>query len=188
MLYRKVYIFIAIILISIASFFAGYFTMQRYVGKQNKKDNVVAKTAVQLPEHVINEKTKITKKDIYTRAGYFAIEENIVPNDELLGANKEYAENYFRRQGYNVEYFTSENVIITKNIDNAWPPKVFIALANEGKVYIYQTDEYGNLQLKEPTEISIESLPQQEQEDLKRGIIKRTYEEMEDFILEDLDS
>ncbi|MBZ4663230.1 MAG: hypothetical protein JG776_932 [Caloramator sp.] len=188
MLYRKVYIFIAIILISIASFFAGYFTMQRYIGKQNNKDNVVAKTAVKLPENIINEKTRIIKRDIYTRVGYFAIEENIIPNDELLGADKEYAENYFRRQGYNVEYFTSEKVIITKNIENAWPPKVFIALENEGKVYIYQTDEYGNLQLKQTTDISVEGLPQQEQEDLKRGIIKRTYEEMEDFINEDLDS
>ncbi|WDC83647.1 BofC C-terminal domain-containing protein [Caloramator sp. mosi_1] len=162
--------------------------MQRYVEKQTKKDNVVAKTTLQLPENIINEKTKIIKKDVYTKAGYFSLEEIIVPNEELLGANKEYAENYFRRQGYNVEYFTSERVVISKNIDNTWPPNVFIALANEGKVYIYQTDEYGNLKLKEETEINIESLPQQEQEDLKRGVIKRTYEEMEDFILEDLDS
>ncbi|CDF58343.1 BofC C-terminal domain-containing protein [Thermobrachium celere] len=188
MLNRRIYISIAIILLSVASFFTGYFTMQRYINKQVKKDNVTAKTTVQLPSMVINENTEIIKKDRYIKAGGFVVEEKIKPNEELIGLNKELAEDYFRRKGYNVDYFTSERVEVSKDIDNAWPPNVFIALESEGKVFIYKTDEYGNLQLKETTQINVSDLPQQEQEDLKRGIIRRTYEELEEFINEDLDS
>jgi len=188
MLNRKIYISIAIILLSVASFFTGYFTMQRYISNQVKKDNVTAKTTVQLPSMVINEKTEIIKKDRYTKAGDFVLEEKIKPNEELIGLDKELAEDYFRRKGYSVDYFTSERVEVSRNVDNAWPPNVYIALESEGKVYIYKTDEFGNLQLKEPTQINVSDLPQQEQEDLKKGIIKRTYEELEELINEDLDS
>lgn len=188
MINRKIYLTLAIILLTIASFFTGYFTMQRYISKIENKESATAKTTVKLPSMVIDQNTKIIKKEIYIRANNYVLKQTITPNEEIIGLDKSLAEDYFKNKGYKLDYFTSEKVEISKEIDNKWPPNVYIIMENNGKVAVFETDQNSNLKLKQTTEINLEDLPFQEKQDLKRGVIKETYEDAEQYINEDLDS
>lgn len=185
---RKIYLTLGIILLTVASFFTGYFTMQNFISNKERKDDVTAKTTIQLPNIIINEKTEIIKRTKYLKGKGFVIEEKIIPNDETRGLDKTQAENYFARQGYKVDIFTSEKVEISKEIDNQWPPNVYLALEYRGKIAVFKTNENGSLQLVEETDVELENLPEQEKINIKEGIIKQSYEEIKALINEDFDS
>ncbi|MCX7951816.1 MAG: hypothetical protein N2594_07685 [Clostridiales bacterium] len=188
MLNRKIYLTLGIILLTVASFFTGYFTMQNFVSNKEKKDGVTAKTTVNVPTALINDNTEIIKRTKYLKGRGFVLEEKIKPNDETRGLDKTQAEKYFARQGYKVDTFTSEKVEISKEIDNQWPPNVYLALEYSGKIGIFKTNENGSLQLVEETDVELENLPEQEKVNIKEGIIKQSYEEIKALVNEDFDS
>lgn len=188
MLNRKVYLTLGIILLTVASFFTGYFTMQNFISNKQKKDGVTAKTAVNVPTVLINDNTEIIVRTKYLKGKGFVKEEKLKVNDETRGLDKTQAENYFARQGYKVDTFTSEKVEISKEIDNQWPPDVYIALEYSGKIAIFKTNENGSMQFIEETDVELENLPEQEQANIKEGIIKQSYEEIKALVNEDFDS
>jgi hypothetical protein len=84
---------------------------------------------------------------------------------------------YYKNNGFVLMEFTMKRIIVKKDI-NAWPPKSFVVKANGDVIGIYESNEEGKLQLKENTDIELDDLPGEDREDVKKGKIYESLEEV----------
>lgn len=114
----------------------------------------------------ISPNAEMILKKIYTKCGH-EIEEKVELPKEIVNKNiEELQEEY---NNWNVEEFSSEKVILSKEIDEECGEH-YILKDNDGIIAIYQIDENGEVSLIDETEIATEYLPQTDLINVKDGL------------------
>lgn len=135
----------------------------------------------------VGEATKVVFRTHFTQCQTIR-DEVLEPLDEMLGLNeKDFKElTASKLAGWQVVRFSGDEVILFQT-KNQICPNHFLVSHQDGYIAIYQFDEAGVRYLVEKTEIPISILPKNDQDQLSRGILKRTREEV-DQLLEDYSS
>ncbi|EYE89710.1 hypothetical protein Q428_00910 [Fervidicella metallireducens AeB] len=189
---RKLYLILILLITFMASFATGYFMVEKYVGSSiknksynlEKQPNVVtAKSSSNNNiDAVINSNTKIVRFISYRRGVEYEVPKVEKPNEELLGMNFELASEYFKKDGYVISSFTSDQVTVKRYIDDVWPPNTYLMIAEDGLVKCYKIDENSKPIFLEEVEIEFEVQPEDVQTELKRGKIFENQEKLEEYI------
>jgi hypothetical protein len=181
---RKLSIGILIIIVFISSCIAGFYTLKHYykVSSTNKITNLNDKSNidsnnVKIPvsaavsttdDVLISEKTKIVKRYNYNMG--IPTTKEVIENagPDVLGMNRQAADNYFNKQQFYISDFSSKNVTVFKDI-NSWPPNYYVVKAENGVVNIYKTDGTGKLQFLKKAQYDIGGLPATDLDELEKG-------------------
>jgi hypothetical protein len=173
-------IFIVLSITMVISFAGGYYATKLFTKNNNvQNENAAAETTKLLSSNdLVMETTEILKRLTYTVNGATLTRETTekAPTD-ILGMDENAASKYFTDKGFVMLEFTSKRVIIKQDI-NSWPPKCFIVKENGNVIGIYESDEQGNLKLKENTDIELDELPEEDRADVRKGKIYETLDEV----------
>ena len=135
----------------------------------------------------VGDDTKVVFRTHFTQCQTIR-DEVLEPLEEMLGLNeKEFKEfSTTKLAGWQVVRFSVDEVILFQT-KNQICPNHFVVSHQDGFIAIYQYDEAGVRFLVEKTEIPISILPKNDQDQLSRGILKKTRAEV-DQLLEDYSS
>lgn len=123
---------------------------------------------------VLSKGCKLIFKIKYTKSNDELVqkEEQLKDESNLLGKGKEDVENSYKKEGFNVEKFSSNEVILVKKEDKYAPNKYVVGIKDE-KIAIYRTDKSGNMYIedehKDITDIKTNRLKEQDIEMLTKG-------------------
>ena len=180
-----------------ASYAAGYFTSVKFgdrsnnISKTTGADTTVNTNYVQNLEPVKTiKKTTIIKQEItYTKGFPCTITTENNASNDIIGSNKEDTEKHFRQEGFIMVKFSDDEVVLTKNVADKWPPNCYIVKEDKGLLTVYKSDENGILAESpyETYDINVNNLMPEEKEEFTKGMI---YENMEkvDGLINDLSS
>lgn len=186
-----------ILLIIVLFFASAYLTTK--IG-MTKEENIIAdKVEVQTNEQIEMPKeetistsvdevkttpnTNLIIKKYYTDCGHTIADSAEMPG-EMVNLNKEELASHY--EGWDVEQFTKEEVIISKNMES-FCGEHYLLIAEEGNVVLYSLDEADNRTQIEITEIVYEYLPETDKIILTNGIFIYGNEEL-NKIKEDFES
>ena len=134
---------------------------------ENNEENVITTTT-----------TSVTFKRYYTKVG---IKKTETVNIEAgnVGLNKsQFLEKY---KDWTVESFNADSIVLSKNIDS-YPKGYYLITVNEdtpeGYIVAYSFDDDGNKSIVEQTQTPIELLDTNAAEEIKKGIVVQSEEEM----------
>lgn len=114
----------------------------------------------------ISPNAEMILKKIYTKCGH-AVEEEVELPKEIVNKNMEELQREYK--DWNVEEFSTEKVVLSKEIEGECGEH-YILKDNDGVIAIYQTDENGEVSLIDETEIATEYLPQTDLVNIKDGL------------------
>jgi hypothetical protein len=192
MFIKKFALFLILASTLVISSFAGYFTGLSYADKTIKSNfdtspvSVAAETLEieETPSKVlIGPTTEIVKKHKYVKGLEFVKEFKEKPSSEILGMDMVSAKEHYNSKGYTVIEFTSDKVIVSKDIDS-WPPECYIVKGENNTITIYRSDTEGNLTKIQDAEATLDILPTQDREEVLKGKIYETMEEVETLLEE----
>lgn len=182
----KVLLIISIVVIT---FVTSYIYTFKKANDKDKEASEIAKTKVSAEtlnndyKIVINNNTKITKINRYTKGMAFEKKIEEKPDANLIGMDKDEAEKYFKNIGYLMIEFTSKEVILVRE-KNSWCPGAFVVKDNEGYITIYDVDNNSNLIFKENTNMSTNMLPEVDKNEVIKGKTYETMDEVKSLISE----
>lgn len=134
---------------------------------ENNEENVITTTT-----------TSVTFKRYYTKVG---IKKTETVNIEAgnVGLNKsQFLEKY---KDWTVESFNADSIVLSKNIDS-YPKGYYLITVNEDTpewyIVAYSFDDDGNKSIVEQTQTPIELLDTNAAEEIKKGIVVQSEEEM----------
>lgn len=187
---KKLTLILILIITFMASFATGYFMVERYVNSSlknknynvEKQPNVVTAKSSNNIDAVINSNTKIVRFISYRRGVEYEVPKVDKPNEELLGMDFESASEYFKKDGYVISSFTSDQVTVKRYVDDIWPPNTYLMLAENGIVKCYKIDENSKPIFLEEVEIEFDVQPEDVQTELKKGKIFENQEKLEEYI------
>jgi hypothetical protein len=192
MFVKKFALFLILASTLVISSFAGYFTGLSYADKTIKSNfdtspvSVAAETSEidETPSKVlIGPTTEIVKKHKYVKGLEFIKEFKEQPSSEILGMDMVSAKEYYNSKGYTVIEFTSDKVIVSKDFDS-WPPECYIVKGENNTITIYRSDLEGNLTKLQDAETTLDVLPTQDREEVLKGKVYETMEEVETLLEE----
>lgn len=198
MLKKGIVIFSVAAIILTASFFAGYFVMKMAAEKSNsmsfsqqlnKNGMVFAKQSDDGNRSIVDGNTKIIKVETYELLPMYQRRVEERANEQIIGYNLEKVKKYFEEQGYKDVQYSSENneIIALKKISNLAPSNCYIIKADEERVYIYKSDQNGNMIPLKHDEISIDDIDISMQNEIKNGKVFEEKEKFLTYINEDLE-
>lgn len=173
---KKIYFilfFIVILLVAICSMYIGY---KMYDEDANNKNIVPYKAEVNTltnekpVDNIKTEKISPSTKMVYE---YIYKDDNItetvedVPPYFLIDLTRTDLENNFK--DWQVKSFSNKEVVLQKAIEGE-STQHYIIGEYDGYVAVFYEKEINGTKIKEITDISISSLPKEEQEKLKKGI------------------
>ena len=173
---KKIYFilfFIVILLVAICSMYIGY---KIYDEDANNKNIVPYKAEVNTltnekpVDNIKTEKISPSTKMVYE---YIYKDDNItetvedVPPYFLIDLTRTDLENNFK--DWQVKSFSNKEVVLQKAIEGE-STQHYIIGEYDGYVAVFYEKEINGTKIKEITDISISSLPKEEQEKLKKGI------------------
>lgn len=188
---KKLGLTVTLVVLFAASFFTGYYIIEKNMGKIEKK-TVNAETLSTVNEEnglqdLVGESTEIIKINNYNKGITFTEETKEKADSNILGMNKKQLENYFKNKGYSLTEFTKDEVKITKDFDT-WCPDKFIVKDIDGKeIGVYKSDDSGNITLKDKTGIKLDKLPNEDKSEILKGKTLKTQDDV-DGLLEDYSS
>lgn len=175
-----------IIFLFLISFVAG-FTITIEKSKVKTKQQLRGKNVTEIAyikndvPYRINEDTILVVRKYFKGCGHIIEEKSNIPK-EFINMTKEDFKSLFN--GWEINAFNSKYVVISRTF-NGYCPNHFIISIKEGRVAIFYSQPVDGDTLKLITPISIDSLPEKEVEDLKKGIIVNSFEDaikiIEDF-------
>ncbi len=189
---KKGIILIAMIVVTLGFFAGKYLYDKKQRSNDNERsiinDNVIAlreekniqdKILVDSSETKITPNTKITEKIYYTECNHLIVKDE-KPNEEFINLNEE--EFKTKMAGYDIQKFTTEEVIIYKKIDD-FCNEHYLIKDDEGHLGIYKLDKNEKVKdLFELTEIPTDFLPEEDKEKIKNGLRVDTKEELSKII------
>ena len=189
---KKGIILIAMIVVTLGFFAGKYLYDKKQRSNDNERsiinDNVIAlreekniqdKILVDSSETKITPNTKIIEKIYYTECNHLIVKEE-KPNKEFINLNEE--EFKTKMAGYDIQKFTTEEVIIYKDRDD-FCNEHYLIKDDEGHLGIYQLDKNEKVKdLFELTEIPTDFLPEEDKEKIKNGLRVDTKEELSSII------
>lgn len=134
---------------------------------ENNKENIITTTT-----------TSVTFKRYYTKTNTKKTETvNIEAGN--VGLNKsQFLEKY---KDWTVESFNADSIVLSKNIDS-YPKGYYLITVNEdtpeGYIVVYSFDDDGNKSIVEQTQTPIELLDSTAVEEIKKGIVVQSEDEM----------
>lgn len=187
----------AILILAIITLFFGaaYVTTKTM---ETKKEDIKAEEIIGVrkeetksqEEEIINTSTNEEKttpntilvlKKKYIDCGHTITDKAEIPGEMVNLTKDEIIKKYVN---WNVDSFTKDEVILTKDMDS-FCGEHYLVIEEEGRVLIYSLDEENNRTLMEETEIAFEYLPETDKTILKNGIYVFGKEELnkikEDF-------
>lgn len=189
---KKGIILIAMIVVTLGFFAGKYLYDKKQRSNDNERsiinDNVIAlreekniqdKILVDSSETKITPNTKIIEKVYYTECNHLIVKDE-KPDKEFINLNEE--EFKTKMAGYDIQKFTTEEVIIYKEIDD-FCNEHYLIKDDEGHLGIYQLDKNDKMKdLLELTEIPTDFLPEEDKEKIKNGLRVDTKEELSKII------
>ena len=193
---------IAILLV--LTMMAGGYVLGMHFGQQQLKDNLKNNNEEQGFEtmqttrksereiigqeisaiNVTTENTQLIFETNYTSCNDQIIEERKVESNEI-GLKRQDIKAKF--PDWNVSEFSSIRVILTKEL-NDYCPNHFVLKDRDGMVVIYMPSEVEDKERNiQQTQISINKLPPDVQDEIRKGLVMDSLEEVE-YFLESLDS
>ncbi len=175
----KLVVALVLILTLTLSFAGGYIVTRLYSQNSDIQDKKETAEAAKLlsTKDLVNSNTEIIKKLRYNINGTTFLKElKEKATSDVLGMDRIAAENYFKLKDYNMLEFTSQSVVLAKDI-NSWPTGCFVVKANGEYIAIYEVDDKGKLILKESTDIKLEYLPEEDRSEVIAGKIFETIDE-----------
>lgn len=177
---NRLFLTIALIIVLVISFIGGYVVAELYNKNNNIEDQKTSAKATRFRpnEDLISSNTKIMIKKNYSQNGIIYTEElEEKPDSSVLGMDKAATEKYYKNQGYNLIQFNNYRIILSKDI-TAWPPGRFLLKNNNGVLAVYEINDKSELNLKENTEISVDTLPEEDRDELNIGKIFDSLDEV----------
>lgn len=131
--------------------------------QKQQEENVIE---VFVGEEKISPDAKLIIKKIFSRCKHSTVSIIDMPDELINLSEKELANKY---SGWNIEKFTSEEVIISREID-ANCEDHFVIKENDGEVAIYNELTEDKLNFIDTIEVDFDLLTEQDKEYLKEGI------------------
>lgn len=131
----------------------------------------------------IGPKTIIVKRDVYTKGEPFELSYKMEVTGDTIGMDKDKFQNFISSEGYKIDEFTGEKVVISKSI-NTWPIGLFVLKSVDNNIVLYKVDDKGELVVVAPTEITLDLVSENDKDDLIKGKVFKTKEEAEVTIAE----
>ncbi|MDE5831190.1 MAG: BofC C-terminal domain-containing protein [Clostridia bacterium] len=151
------------------------------VSEKNNKEEEEKTVSANADDIKVTPNTLLILKRYYADCGHTIINNAEIP-EEMVNLTEKEVENGY--QGWKIEKFTKEEVILAKELDS-FCGEHYLLLEEEGRVLIYSLDEAGNKTIKEDTDIAFEYLPETDKIILQNGIYVYGTEELsrikEDF-------
>lgn len=180
-----------------ASYAAGYFTSAKFVNKGNKTGKTAGTGSTvntayiqnQNPFETIKGTTKITQKITYTKGVPKTIITTASASNDIIGLNKSETEKLFKQMGFIMVNFSANEVILTKDETDKWPPNCYIVKEDKGLLTVFKSNENGILAENpyEAYDIKVDNLMPEEKEEFTKGRIFENMEEI-DSLINDLSS
>lgn len=184
---KKLIVILSGVVIFVASTFTGYFMYQKNKPFLANQTYTTEANAVSFEDTtVISAKTAITKRIRYSKGLPVIIDSVEEASSENLGMDKKSAEQFYGKEGYLVVEFNSKRVILLKDIQT-WPPNYYVVKEDNGVINTYFSDPEGKLSFLKASEMDIEAIPTEDQNDFKKGIAFKSLQEIED-LFEEYDS
>jgi hypothetical protein len=187
---KRLPIFVVLALTLVISFISAYYATLGFTNKAKDEDKslkAAAETTLLPSQVLINSSTEIIIKERYLEGmQYDTKSKTEKPVPEVLGMNKESAEKYFGEKGYKLIDFSSQRVLLLREIQG-WPPKRYVVKGNGEFVSIYEIGEDGSLKLQQDTGIMLNDLPEQDKQEVIKGKIYETMDEV-DMLIEEYGS
>ncbi len=130
---------------------------------QEKQDKVVE---VVMSEIKITPHTQLIIKKNYTKCGHNSLDAMTVPLELINFTKEELQEKY---TGWNIEEFSQEQVVVSRNIDSNCEDHFVIKEQNE-KIFVYKELTEDKLNFIERLDLNLELLGEEDREALKLGI------------------
>ncbi|MEG2973959.1 MAG: hypothetical protein RR898_10915 [Clostridium sp.] len=131
----------------------------------------------------IGPKTIIVKRDVYTKGELFELSYKMEVTGDTIGMDKDKFQNFISSEGYKIDEFTGDKVVISKSI-NTWPIGLFVLKSVDNNIVLYKVDDKGELVVVAPTEITLDLVSENDKDDLIKGKVFKTKEEAEVTIAE----
>ncbi|MEF9935575.1 MAG: hypothetical protein RSA01_10090 [Clostridium sp.] len=131
----------------------------------------------------IGPKTIIVKRDVYTKGEPFELSYKMEVTGDTIGMDKDKFQNFISSEGYKIDEFTGDKVVISKSI-NTWPIGLFVLKSVDNNIVLYKVDDKGELVVVAPTEITLDLVSENDKDDLIKGKVFKTKEEAEVTIAE----
>lgn len=129
------------------------------------------------------DETVIHKKYIYRFCGHSDKGEELIRYSDIGLSRMEFSNKYL---DWAIKSFSSDKIIMEKVLDG-YCPRHYILQELNGVIAIYQPDIDSQLDIIKQTDIPVDYLPQELQDQIRDGLAVETLEEIEDMI-EDIDS
>ncbi len=129
---------------------------------QDEKDVV----EVVMSEVKITPYTQLVIKKNYKKCGHDSLDAMTVPLELINFSKDDLQEKY---EGWKIEMFSEEQVILSRNIDSNCDEHYMIK-EQDGKVFVYKELTENKLNLLERLDLNIELLSEEDKESLKAGV------------------
>lgn len=158
--------------------------ISRLEGQERDKQEEIEMPVDRLSRDKITPNTRLIFKTEYTECGHTVVERKKTPA-EIVNLDKEELARYYQN-GWEIDKFSSEEVVLTREITGICPEH-FLLGVQDGYVAVYGFNEDGKPELKEITDIPISILRLNDQNNLRKGILVDSMEEV-DRLLEEFSS
>lgn len=129
---------------------------------QDEKDVV----EVVMSEVKITPYTQLVIKKNYKKCGHDSLDAMTVPIELINFSKDDLQEKY---EGWKIEMFSEEQVILSRNIDSNCDEHYMIK-EQDGKVFVYKELTENKLNLLERLDLNVELLTEEDRESLKSGV------------------
>ncbi|MBR6641107.1 MAG: hypothetical protein IKL08_02810, partial [Clostridia bacterium] len=121
---------------------------------------------VVMSEVKITPYTQLVIKKNYKKCGHDSLDAMTVPIELINFSKDDLQEKY---EGWKIEMFTEEQVILSRNIDSNCDEHYMIK-EQDGKVFVYKELTENKLNLLERLDLNVELLTEEDRESLKSGV------------------
>ena len=170
---KRLVIFIILLLIFLASVGIGYFYLNTRDDQKNDNstdENVIDNNVVEneyisteVQEEKVSPNAEITKIMLYKECGHEMVETEKADEEIINMTEEELKEKY---KDYEIESFSNLNIVLYKEIDGICHEHYVLGEA-DGIVNIYKRNQNGETELYEVTNIFLDYLPEEMQQQLK---------------------
>lgn len=173
---KRSIILILFVLVFLASIGVGYFYLHtRNDQKKSAKaeENIITPKAIEneyittdQSEEKVSPNANLIATIYYGECGHSKVEVQEVPREVVNLSEDDFKEKF---DDWKVDFFSEKQISISKEVPNICPEHYIVGVA-DGIINIYKINKDGEEELYESTNISLEYLPEKDQEEIQNKI------------------